>query len=104
MAAGVGNRKRRKRQPVGPKNIGGQLERRVSSGAIDMAQAKKVAGQRQTLRKAYGKDWRNKVYGDTGYARRTRTALAKNPTSQRLQALNKQLMERRKRLLKRASA
>jgi hypothetical protein len=94
-AGGGGNRPVQK--PSG--GIGGQLERRVQSGVIDMAQAKKVAAQRQTFRKAYGPDWRTKVFGDRGYVQRTRTALAETPGDPQLQALNQNLKERRKRLL-----
>ena len=78
---------------------GAQLERRVQSGAITQEQAQKTMQQRQTLQKAFGKDWRTKVFGDRGYAQRTRKALNKNPDSARLAALNKKLMERRSTML-----
>lgn len=78
---------------------GAQLERRVQSGAITQEQADRTMKQRQTLQKAFGKDWRTKVFGDRGYAQRTRSALSKNPDSARLAALNKKLMERRKQML-----
>lgn len=81
---------------------GAQLARRVASGAISQEQAQKTMQQRQTLRKAYGADWRTKAYGDLGYVRRTRQALAKNPSNPQLIALNKQLMQRRKYLLDKA--
>jgi len=81
---------------------GAQLERRVQAGAITQEQAQKTMQQRQTLQKAFGKDWRTKVYGDRGYAQRTRSALAKNPDSARLAALNKKLMERRSKMLEAA--
>jgi hypothetical protein len=82
--------------------LGAQLSSRVQSGAIDQGQAQKTMQQRQTLEKAYGKNWRTKVFGDRGYAQRTRKALSKNPDSARLAALNKKLMERRKTMLTKA--
>ncbi len=81
---------------------GGQLARRVESGAITGDQAQKTMQQRQTLQKAFGPDWRTKVFGDRGYMQRTRTALAKNPKNPRLAALNKKLMERRQQMLEAA--
>lgn len=50
-------------QPVNP---GAQLKGRVQSGAISGERAQKVARQRQMLRKAFGSDWRTKVYGQGG--------------------------------------
>lgn len=84
--------------------LGGQLQRRVKSGAIDQAQAEQTARQRQTFKAAFGPDWRAKVYGDRGYAQRTRTALAKNPDNPQVAALNKQLMARRQQMLEAARA
>lgn len=55
--------------PVGPATqprLGRQLSGRVQSGAIDQAQALKVAKQRQTLKKAFGSDWRSKIYAGSG--------------------------------------
>lgn len=81
---------------------GGQLARRVQSGAITQEQADQTLQQRQTLQKAFGKDWRQKVFGDVGYVQRTRSALAKDPTNPRLAALNKKLMESRQQMLEAA--
>jgi len=47
-------------------HLGTQLANRVASGAIDQAQAAKVAQQRQTLKKAFGPDWRSKVFAGSG--------------------------------------
>ncbi len=82
-----------------PGSGGRQLQSRVQSGAITQEQAQKTMGQRQTLEKAFGKDWRTQVFGDRGYAQRTRKALSKHPDSARLAALNKKLMERRSQML-----
>jgi hypothetical protein len=79
--------------------LGGQLSRRVQSGAITQEQAQRTQQQRQTLEKAFGSDWRKKVFGDRGYAQRTRSALAKNPQNAQVAALNQKLMERRKQML-----
>jgi len=78
---------------------GAQLERRVKSGAITQEQAQKTMQQRQTLQKAFGKDWRTKVFGDRGYMQRTRTLAAKNPNNPQLAALKKKLGERRSSML-----
>lgn len=86
----------------GQPGLGHQLTRRVQSGQITQERAQKTAGQRGLLQKAYGSDWRSKVYGDRGYAQRTRKALAANPGSKRLQALNSQLMKLRQQRLKAA--
>lgn len=46
--------------------LGAQLSNRVQSGAISQGQAGKVAQQRKMLQKAFGSDWRNKVFGQGG--------------------------------------
>lgn len=46
--------------------LGAQLSNRVQSGAIGQAQAGKVAQQRAMLQKAFGSDWRTKVFGQGG--------------------------------------
>lgn len=46
--------------------LGAQLSNRVQSGAINQGQAQKVAQQRQMLKKAFGSDWRTKVFGKGG--------------------------------------
>jgi hypothetical protein len=60
-----------KGHPAGPSvgqsfqaGLGRQLSSRVDSGAITQAQAKRTAGQRNTLQQAYGNDWRSKVFGN----------------------------------------
>lgn len=52
-------------QAVQPK-LGAQLSNRVQGGAITQAQAQETAGQRDLLRKAFGSDWRTKVFGAGG--------------------------------------
>lgn len=46
--------------------LGAQLSNRVQSGAIDQSQAQRTAQQRGLLRKAFGSDWRTKVFGAGG--------------------------------------
>lgn len=46
--------------------LGAQLSNRVQGGAITQAQAQRTAKQRQTLRAAFGSDWRDTVFGQEG--------------------------------------
>lgn len=46
--------------------LGQQLTNRVNSGRISQEQAEKTAQQRQTLKKAFGSDWRSQVYAGSG--------------------------------------
>lgn len=46
--------------------IGGQLAGRVASGALTQQQAQRTAQQRQTLKKAFGSDWRSQVFAGSG--------------------------------------
>jgi hypothetical protein len=46
--------------------LGRQLSNRVASGAVSASQAKRTMQQRQTLKKAFGSDWRSKVYAGGG--------------------------------------
>lgn len=97
-------------QPVGARGraaqqgggIGRQLQSRVQSGAISKEQAQRTAQQRQTLRAAFGPNWRQQVFGGVGAVRSARTGLAKHPDSARFQGLNKSLLDRRKLMLERA--
>lgn len=82
--------------------LGRQLSRRVKSGAITSEQAQQTAKQRQTFKAAFGPDWRAKVFGDRGYAQRTRTALAANPQDPQVAALNTNLMAQRQKMLEAA--
>lgn len=96
---------REKRVGLGPQEqagLGHQLTRRLQSGAISQGQAQQTAGQRQMLEKAFGSEWRRKVFGDRGYIQRTRLAKAKEPENARVQALNTALMKRRRQMLARA--
>ena len=49
-----------------PVDVGNQLKGRVQSGAISGSQAQQTARQRQLLQKAFGSDWRMKVFGQGG--------------------------------------
>lgn len=83
---------------------GRQLAARVASGAITQEQAQRTMKQRQTLEKAYGKDWRSKISAAAGgktFAQ-VRKGLAKNPGNAKLAALNKKLLEGRKAALEAA--
>ena len=46
--------------------LGKQLSNRVQSGRISQAQAQETAKQRQTLKAAFGSDWRTQVFGKGG--------------------------------------
>lgn len=83
--------------------LGGQLTRKVQAGEIDSAQAQRTAGERARLEEAYGPNWRQKVYGDKGYMQRVRQALEERPDDPEVQALYKQLLAERKRMLEAAS-
>jgi hypothetical protein len=85
-------------------DLGKQLSRRVSAGAVSQAQASQVARDRQLLEKAFGPDWRVKVFGDRGYVQRTRRDLARDPGNPQVKALYGQLMGNRRDALQRAKA
>lgn len=73
---------------------GRQLAARVSSGAITAEQAKRTMQQRQTLAKAFGKDWREKISASTGgrsFAD-VNVGLKKSPKDPKLVALRKKLL------------
>jgi hypothetical protein len=82
--------------------LGKQLSSRVSSGAIDQQQAQKVATQRALLAKAFGPNWRTKVYGDAGYVGRVRKNLSAGKDTEQNSALYKNLMQQRSKALERA--
>lgn len=78
---------------------GRQLAARVASGAITGQQAQRTMGQRQTLAKAFGSDFRSKLeVGGKSFAD-VNAALKKNPESAKLAALRKKLLENRKAVL-----
>lgn len=85
---------------VGPAALpgpgGAQLARRVSSGAITQEQAQRTMQQRQTLAKAFGPDWRDKLSAGGKSFSDVRAGLAKNPKDPKLAALNKKLIAGRK--------
>ena len=83
---------------------GAQLARRVQSGKITQEQAQRTMQQRQTLQKAFGDDWRQKLATGAGGQsfKQVRTGLAKSPKSPRLAAINKKLLARRQELLETA--
>jgi len=82
--------------------LGGQLTRRVQSGALTGAQAQQTMQQRQTLKKAYGSDWRQQVFGGAGKIQQARAQLKANPNDPRLVALNQSLLAKRKQMLEAA--
>lgn len=83
---------------------GRQLASRVSSGKITQEQADRTMKQRQTLAKAFGKNWRDKIsQGGKSFAS-VRKGLAKKPKDPRLAALNKKLLASRGTALEAARA
>ena len=46
--------------------LGKQLTNKVDNGALTRGQASKVKSQRNLLQKAFGDNWRVKVYGKGG--------------------------------------
>lgn len=78
--------------------LGDQLQHRVQSGAITQQQAQRTAQQRQTLEKAFGPNWRQRVFGVNVGNLRSGLAGGKkgNP---RYQAAYKAALERRKQML-----
>jgi len=83
---------------------GAQLQRRVASGKITAEQAQRTMQQRQTLQKAFGKDWRDKISGGGKSFAQVNAGLAKNPKNPKLMALRKKLTEGRKSALEAARA
>lgn len=82
--------------------LGRQLTRRVQAGNVAPEQAQQVAQQRALLEKAYGPQWRVKLFGDRGYVQRTRSKLQEEPENTQVSQLYKQLMQIRQRALARA--
>lgn len=81
---------------------GAQLERRVQSGKITQEQAQRTMKQRQTLKAAFGDDWRSHLQvGGQSFAQ-VRKGLGKNPGNAKLAALNKKLLTNRKAALEAA--
>lgn len=83
---------------------GRQLAARVSSGAITREQAQKTMQQRQTLAKAFGSDWRDKISGGGKSFADVNAGLKKNPKDPKLAALRKKLLAGRKSALEAARA
>jgi hypothetical protein len=74
---------------------GRQLEARVQSGAITSQQAQKTMQQRQTLAKALGPNWRDKLQvGGKSFAQ-VNAGLKKKPGNAKLAALRKRLITNR---------
>lgn len=81
---------------------GRQLAVRVQSGAITQQQAQKTMQQRQTLAKALGPDWRDKLsVGGKSFAQ-VNAGLKKNPGNPKLAALRKKLVANRSSVLEAA--
>lgn len=78
---------------------GRQLQARVASGAITNEQAQRTMGQRQTLAKAFGPGFREKLQvGGKSFAD-VNKGLKANPGDATLAALRKKLLENRKAVL-----
>lgn len=78
---------------------GRQLEARVQSGAITQEQAQRTMQQRQTLSKALGPNWRDKLQvGGKSFAQ-VNKQLKANPDNAKLAAIRKKLVENRSKVL-----
>lgn len=78
---------------------GRQLAARVQSGAITQEQAQRTMQQRQTLAKALGPNWRDKLQvGGRSFAQ-VNKQLKANPGNAKLAALRKRLLENRSTVL-----
>lgn len=78
---------------------GRQLEARVQSGAITQEQAQRTMQQRQTLAKALGPNWRDKLQvGGKSFAQ-VNKQLKANPGNAKLAAIRKKLVENRSKVL-----
>lgn len=89
-------------QLVGPG--GAQLSAKVKAGTITGAQAKRTLGQRQTLAKALGPNWRAKLtVGGKSFAQ-VNKQLKANPGNAKLAALRKKLVTNRSTVLDAARA
>lgn len=84
-------------------DLGAQLSRRVSSGAIDQAQAQQVAKDRALLEQVYGPNWRDKVFGGAGRVRRLRQNVASDEPGNSKDRLQ-ELLAKRKSFLEKAQA
>lgn len=81
---------------------GRQLAARVSSGKITSEQAQRTMQQRQTLAKALGPNWRDKLsVGGQSFAQ-VNAGLKKSPGNAKLAALRKRLIANRSSLLESA--
>lgn len=81
---------------------GRQLAARVAAGAITQDQAQRTMQQRQTLQKALGADFRDKLkVGGKSFAE-VNKQLKANPDSAKLAALRKRLIENRQSVLETA--
>lgn len=78
---------------------GRQLAAKVASGAITQEQADRTMKQRQTLAKALGPNWRDKLQvGGKSFAQ-VNKQLKANPGNAKLAALRKKLVENRSKVL-----
>jgi|GEM_PF-5945044 len=66
-----------------------QLQKRVQSGAITGSRARQTLQERQTLKKAFGDDWRTQVFGRGGAKGITGTFGERQVAATRSQALDK---------------
>lgn len=78
---------------------GRQLESRVQSGAITQEQATKTMQQRQTLAKALGPNWRDKLQVGGKSFGQVNKQLKANPGNPKLAALRKKLIANRSKVL-----
>lgn len=89
-------------QLVGPG--GRQLSAKVKTGAITGTQAKRTLGQRRTLAKALGPNWRDKLtVGGKSFAQINKQLKA-NPKNAKLAAIRKKMVTNRSKVLEAARA
>ena len=69
--------------------LGTQLSGKVASGALTQSQALQTAKQRQTLKAAFGSEWRAQVYGKGGAKSLTGPFAARQIAAKRSQALKR---------------
>lgn len=78
---------------------GRQLQAKVASGTITQEQAQRTMQQRQTLAKALGSNWRDKLQvGGKSFAQ-VNKQLKANPGNAKLAAIRKKLVENRSKVL-----
>lgn len=103
-----GNKAGKPRSAIGESSLTGpggrQLQAKVQAGTITSEQAKRTMSQRQTLAKALGSNWRDKLtVGGESFAQ-VNKQLKANPGNAKLAAIRKKLVTNRSKVLEAARA